>query len=117
MSFDRHREIFNQLLSDFNYKATEVSDWTGMHVSRISRFRNGKLDLEAGELFEMLAAMPQGFQSRFWCEFRGQELPNIKDVIEQADFQQLADGLTVLARRLSTKTGNFTDPKLEKALL
>lgn len=117
MSFDRHQKIFNQLLSDFNYKATEVSEWTGLHVSRLSRFRNGKVDLEAGELFEMLAKMPPGFQTRFWSEFSGNKLPEIKDLVEQADFNQLADGLAVIARRLSAHTSNFTDPKLEKALL
>jgi hypothetical protein len=117
MSFDRHREIFNQLLSDFDYKAKEVSEWTGLHVSRISRFRTGKVDLEAGELFEMLANMPQGFQTRFWIEFRGQKLPDINDVIEQANFEQLVYGLTVIARRISAKTSNSTNSKLEKALL
>jgi hypothetical protein len=45
----QHREIFNQLLLAFDYSAKQVSEWTGIHESRLSRFRTGKLDLSAGE--------------------------------------------------------------------
>jgi hypothetical protein len=70
----QHREIFNQLLLAFNYSAKQVSDWTGIHQSRLSRFRTGKLDLEAGEFFSLLTCMPKDFQDTFWLKIRTEEM-------------------------------------------
>ncbi len=66
----QHREIFNQLLLVFDYSAKQVSLWTEIHESRLSRFRTGKLDLEAGEFFDLLARMPKEFQDGFWLKIR-----------------------------------------------
>ncbi len=70
----QHREIFNQLLLAFDYSAKQVSAWTGVHQSRLSRFRTGKLDLEAGEFFSLLACMPKEFQDSFWLKIRTEEM-------------------------------------------
>lgn len=69
----QHREIFNQLLLAFDYSAKQVSAWTGVHQSRLSRFRTGKLDLEAGEFFSLLGCMPKEFQDNFWLKIRTEE--------------------------------------------
>jgi hypothetical protein len=70
MSLNQHREAFNRLLSSYGYSAKEVSEWSGIHVSRLSRFRTGKLDLGAGEFLSLLDCFPDEFQSRFWRELQ-----------------------------------------------
>lgn len=66
----RHRDIFNQLMLACDYSAKQVSAWTGIHESRLSRFRTGKLDLEAGEFFALLSKKPSYFQDSFWFKIR-----------------------------------------------
>lgn len=66
---NQHREIFNQLLETFGYTAKQVSSWAGINESRLSRFRTGKLDLEAGEFFLLLECLPKEFQKHFWTRF------------------------------------------------
>lgn len=67
---DQHRQIFNQLLLAFGYSAKEVSAKAGINESRLSRFRTGKLDLEAGEFFRLLECFPEEFQEQFWARLR-----------------------------------------------
>jgi hypothetical protein len=93
----QHREIFNQLLLAFDYSAKQVSEWTGIHESRLSRFRTGKLDLSAGEFFTLLAQMPQDFQDGFWSKIRNHDEPSWRTRILSAshsEVEEILKGLT-----------------------
>ena len=107
---DRHREIFNQLLLAFGYSAREVSSWTGINESRLSRFRTGKLDLEAGEFFGLLACCPTEFQERFWISFRNVD-ENWRSLILSAGPQDIEEILRLLAERwaVSQKSRQSSD--------
>ncbi|HEY9748565.1 MAG TPA: hypothetical protein V6C63_07795 [Allocoleopsis sp.] len=119
---NQHREIFNQLLTKFGYSAKQVSVWSGLHVSRLSRFRTGKLDLEAGEFFHTLESLPQEAQDYFWSQKQLKSL-SIKELIATATFDEIvaADLLNAIASSLrannSNNSSNFTDTPREKALL
>lgn len=95
---DRHREIFNQLLTASGYSAKEVSSWTGINESRLSRFRTGKLDLEVGEFFRLLDSFPKDFQECFWLRFR-QVDGSWRSLILSADPADIEEILKLLAER------------------
>ncbi|BAZ69410.1 hypothetical protein ACE1AT_28495 [Pelatocladus sp. BLCC-F211] len=99
----QHREIFNQLLLAFDYSAKQVSAWTGIHESRLSRFRTGKLDLEAGEFFSLLACMPKEFQDSFWLKIReGETSWRIR--VLSASHHEIEEILRGLADRWASST-------------
>lgn len=77
----------------------EVSDWTGMDKSKISRFRAGKLDLGAGEFFDLLSCCPSDFQAAFWAEFRGAEKDkDLRSLLLSATPQETEEALNLLTK-------------------
>lgn len=123
---NQHREIFNQLMTVFGYSAKQVSAWSNVGESRLSRFRRSKLDLEAGEFFHMLESLPQEAQDYFWSqkkikEYSSKELMVVaKELIATvaADETAIAELLNTIASSLrSNNFSNFTDTPSEKALL
>ncbi len=100
----QHREIFNQLLLAFDYSAKQVSGWTGIHQSRLSRFRTGKLDLEAGEFFSLLTCMPKEFQDSFWLKIRVEEADWRTRVLSASD-NEIEEILRGLADRWASSVG------------
>ena len=116
---NQHREIFNKLLRKFGYSAKQVCAWSNLHESRLSRFRTGKLDLEAGEFFGLLESLPQEAQEFFWSQKKLKSL-SMKEIIATATFDEMvaADILNAIASSLrASNANNSTDPNLEKALL
>lgn len=95
-----HRELFNDVLSRFRYSAKQVSIWSGVHESRLSRFRNGKLDLEAGEFFHLLKSMPQEAQNYFWTHKKLQE-SSLEEMVSVMTPAQLSGLLIMIAGNLS----------------
>jgi len=98
MRYD-HRQTFNYLLSKFGYSAKQIGIWSGIHESRISRFRNGKLDLEAGELMQMLQSLPEEAQSYFWDHLLSKSL-SPEHLIRGMDDRQMAALLQAIATNL-----------------
>ncbi len=97
----KHQEVFNELLTEFGYSGRDVSNLAGINESRISRFRNGKLDLEAGEFFYMLERFPKEFRDKFWAKFvvvRG----SWRALIMSADHEDMEEILLLLAEQYST---------------
>jgi len=66
----RHQNIFIELFKTSGYTAKQVSGWSGIHESTLSRFINGKTDIKAGDFFDLLGCFPEEFQERFWIRFR-----------------------------------------------
>ena len=123
---NQHREIFNQLLTKFGYSAKQVSAWSGLHESRLSRFRTGKLDLEAGEFFHTLESLPQEAQDYFWSQkklkdYSSKELMAVaKELIATVavDEVAIAELLSTIASSLRvSSSSNFTNASQERALL
>lgn len=120
----QHWEILNQLLVEFSYQAKQVCVWSGLHESRLSRFRKGKLDLEAGEFFQRLESLPQEAQDYFWSqkklrEVSIKELP-IKELIAAValDESAIAELLSAIASNLrANNSSNFSNTLREEALL
>lgn len=112
----RHREIFNQLLLASGYSAREVSSWTGINESRLSRFRTGKLDLEAGEFFDLLACCPTEFQERFWINFRHVD-EDWRSLILSAGPQDIEEILRLLADRWAVIQKNSESTDRDSAAL
>ncbi len=92
----QYREIFNQLLSLFGYSGKQVAVWAGVHESKISRFRTGKLDLEAGEFFQMLQSMPEEAQSYFWEQMLGRAV-SAEQLVKGMDDSQIRQLLLAIA--------------------
>lgn len=95
----KHREIFNQLFAASRYSAKEVSNWAGMNESRLSRFRTGKLDLEAGEFFALLACFPKEFQDSFWARLG--VCGGWRSLIKSANHDDMEEILLLLAEQYS----------------
>jgi hypothetical protein len=98
---NEHRQVFNQLFLASGYSAKEVSRWSGIHESKLSRFRSGKLDLEAGEFFHLLGCFPREFQERFWVRFRNVD-GNWRSVVKALDVQELSQLLHLVADQLKS---------------
>lgn len=108
----QHREIFNELLTSFGYSGREVSSWIGVSESRISRFRTGKLDLEAGEFFRLLACFPKEFQDSFWARFHSRNCRESgwRSLIMTAGYDEIEEILRLLADRWSLLQKNCKSP-------
>ena len=89
----------------FDYSAKQISDWTGVHQSRLSRFRTGKLDLEAGEFFSLLACMPKEFQDAFWLRIRAEETTWRMRILSASD-RDIEEILRGLADRWANGSGS-----------
>lgn len=98
-----HREIFNQLLTESGYSGRDASHLAGMNESRMSRFRNGKLDLEAGEFFQMLDQFPKEFRDKFWGKFAGVDgvCGGWRSWIKSANHDDMEEILILLAEQYS----------------
>lgn len=70
-STDRYRQIFNELKNSktFGYTNKEIAELTGFDPSKVSRFLNGRRDLNAGEFFYLLESLPEEFQQEFWSRY------------------------------------------------
>lgn len=115
----QHREIFNQLLTKFKYSAKQVSTWSSLGESRLSRFRTGKLDLEAGEFFHLLESLPQEAQDYFWIQKKLKET-SIRELVAAVavDENALAELLSAIALSLrANNSSSFSDTLREEALL
>ncbi len=95
MSHELHREAFNQMLEEFGYAGKEISKWSGLHPSKISRFHNGKTDLEAGEFFHLLRSCPPEAQDYFWKKFLSKSF-SFEQLVATMDDSQVARMLHIL---------------------
>lgn len=105
---NRYRQIFTELKNwaKFNYTNKQISDWTSIPPSKLSRFLNNKIDLKAGEFFYLLECLPKEFQQEFWKRYNGnksrkQELPV---VIANLDLVVLANLLEEIGAEIKQRT-------------
>ncbi len=104
---NRHRKIFKSLknCSKYNYTNKQIAEWTGFDSSKISRFLNGKRDLEAGEFLYLLKCMPERFQQEYWRVFNPirNRKSDLEALIIEMDKGNLTAFLNVIARALKRK--------------
>lgn len=103
MNHYQHREIFNEVLLVFKYSAKQVCAWSGIGESRLSRFRTGKLDLEAGEFFHLVESLPEEARDYFWAKKLG-KLPSIQEQVKAMDFNNVADLLASISSKLKSSS-------------
>lgn len=134
---ERHIKVFNEILSEPEFCQVtnkQISALTGFGESKISRFLKGKpsggrIDLKAGEFFYLLEQMPQSFQERYWermLKLQGIEklaqwehldrtsrakllIQLNEDNLDLLTFQEQAELLSKLSRKLSSKASQFQD--------
>lgn len=85
----QHAQIFKELLKEKKIAQTELAEISGMHQSKINRFVNGVIDLNAGEFFQLLDLMPADFQKAYWQRKLGiavsvSESVNTEESLEKA---------------------------------
>ena len=66
-----HRDVFIELLKlpKFAYTGKQMSEWSGLDPSKISRFLNKQRDLKAGEFRRLLSSMPREFREEYPISF------------------------------------------------
>ncbi|NEO29666.1 MAG: hypothetical protein F6K36_04290 [Symploca sp. SIO3C6] len=66
-----HRDVFIELLKlpKFSYTGKQMSEWSGLDPSKISRFLNKQRDLKAGEFRRLLSSMPREFREEYPISF------------------------------------------------
>jgi hypothetical protein len=64
-------EIFNKINQrpEFGYNGIQISRFTGLDKSLISRFLAGKTDIAAGRFTALIKSMPRPFQKAYWAEY------------------------------------------------
>lgn len=107
---ERHRQTFNQVMSHFKYSAKRVSEWSGIEPTKLSKFRRGRRDLEAGEFLSLISSLPYEAQKYFWENFLGENLPTVEDFAKL----RVKKILTEIAQQLTTEkvlsaTGNLSE--------
>lgn len=101
---DRYRQIFVRIKnqSNFRYTNKQISAWTGFDESKISRFLNGRRDINAGEFFYLLESMPENFQEEFWSNYNPKRstVADLATIIEDMDLASLGNLFQIIGREL-----------------
>jgi len=58
--------IFNETIELFNLKASDLASESGVGTNQVSRFRNGKTDLQTASLEKLIDAMPKNAKAYFY---------------------------------------------------
>ena len=100
-------KIFNIILKrqEYRYSLSELSDFSGLGSSQISRFLNEKTDLPVSKFFILVRSMPLQFQKDYWFELEEIEAVqlnrNWKALISDASLEDIEEILRALSNRYS----------------
>ncbi len=98
-------KIFNILLErrEYRYSLKKLSELSGLGVSQLSRFLNGKTDLPVSKFFHLVNSMPLQFQKDYWSEINVQEIQskNWRALISNASSGDIEEILRALSDRYS----------------
>ena len=98
-------KIFNILLErrQYRYSLKKLSELSGLGVSQLSRFLNGKTDLPVSKFFHLVNSMPLQFQKDYWSEINVQEIQskNWRALISNASSGDIEEILRALSDRYS----------------
>lgn len=100
-------KIFNTILErqEYRYSLSELSNFSGLGTSQLSRFLNGKTDLPVSKFFILVRSMPLQFQKDYWFELEeieaGQLNRNWKALISDASLEDIEEILRALSNRYS----------------
>ena len=97
-------EIFNKINQrpEFGYNGIQISSFTGLDKSLISRFLAGKTDISAGRFTVLIKSMPTTFQKAYWAEYlEGMQDQNVtwSVLISQASIADIQEILNAIADR------------------
>jgi transcriptional regulator with XRE-family HTH domain len=100
-----YTEIFNSVLErrEFRYSLKELSDFSGLGTSQLSRFLNSKTDLPVSKFFQLINSMPLEFQEEYWAELL-QQSGSHQDwwsLISTASLSDIEEILRALSHRYS----------------
>jgi hypothetical protein len=99
----RHLTIFKDVLArkDFSYTGLEMSQWSGISNSQISRFLNGKSDIASTTFFQLLESMPTRFKDCYWAEFHKEDNNDESwySLVNRASDKDIGEILAALAKR------------------
>jgi hypothetical protein len=98
-------EIFNKInqRSEFGYNGIQISSFTGLDKSLISRFLTGKTDISAGRFTSLIKSMPKAFQKAYWAEYlqgtQEQQDATWSALISEASIADIQEILNAIAER------------------
>jgi hypothetical protein len=97
-------EIFNKINQrpEFGYSGIQISTFSGLDKSLISRFLAGKTDISASRFTSLIKSMPRPFQKAYWAEIIGtqiQQEATWSALISQASITDIEEILTAIAGR------------------
>lgn len=61
-----HREALNKTLDTFKIPAARLSESSGIDSAKLSKFRNGRQDLMASTLIDLVNALPPDAKAYFY---------------------------------------------------
>jgi hypothetical protein len=96
-------EIFNKINQrpEFGYNGVQISSFTGLDKSLISRFLAGKTDIAAGRFTALIKSMPRPFQKAYWAEYlqAEQQETTWSALISDASIADIQEILNAIADR------------------
>ncbi|OIP78248.1 MAG: hypothetical protein AUK48_02120 [Oscillatoriales cyanobacterium CG2_30_44_21] len=61
-----YREAFDETVKFFDLRAADIADKSGVGENQISRFRNGKTDLQTSSLEKLIGSLPANAKAYFY---------------------------------------------------
>jgi transcriptional regulator with XRE-family HTH domain len=61
-----YREAFDETVKFFDLRAADIADKSGVGENQISRFRNGKTDLQTSSLEKLIGSLPSNAKAYFY---------------------------------------------------
>jgi hypothetical protein len=98
--------IFNKINErpEFSYSGAQISKWSGLDKSLVSRFLNEKTDISVSKFFQLIQSMPTPFQQAYWAEVlllnsaQGNE-KSWRERVSQASVSDIEEILSAIASR------------------
>lgn len=115
-------KIFNIILKrqEYSYSLSQLSGFSGLGTSQISRFLNEKTDLPVSKFFILVRSMPIKFQKDYWFELEeikvGQLNRNWKALISDASLEDIEEILRALSNRYSELKNSKSTQSEEEAI-
>ncbi len=61
-----YREAFDETVKLFDLRAADIADRSGVGENQISRFRNGKTDIQVSSLQKLIDSLPGNAKAYFY---------------------------------------------------
>lgn len=113
-------KAFDRTLNHFDISGKWLAEQSGVSQQMISGFRRNQQRIYSDSMEKLLLALPVEAQKFFFESLLGASVevrpPELREVVEEADSDQIANLLNAIASKISAPSKS-TDELKEKALL